>query len=285
MKMICKPPPAIILFIVLLLAYVSGEAQTEEEAETLTVSPKCAAVLISGGSIGGASIAYLLTPTALCTAGFCPAGVSASSFASWWQSTIPLVQSGIIFATLQSVAMGGAGAKVTMSGTVLGGALSKKYLTDLCAYVDDPDSKMAPLFDASLELVRAANKAVDGAKDMCSSSESCFAAMNKMHDLIKTASSSATSSFSSMWTYASKTAKSAATMAEIWRLESKIGTLNEEIEKLKRSTYTGYIYDKAKPFTWSHAFLNTFSGGTVDKIIALEEKLKAYEERLKELKK
>ena len=38
---------------------------------------------------------------------------------------MPLVQSGSIFATLQSVAMGGVGTKVVISGSVLGGALGK----------------------------------------------------------------------------------------------------------------------------------------------------------------
>lgn len=114
--------------IISLFCFCHGqEVGPEEEAgeESVHISAKCAAVIVSGGALGGAGLVYALTPAALCTAGFCPVGVSQSSFASWWQSTMPLVQSGSIFATLQSVAMGGVGTKVVISGSVLGGALGK----------------------------------------------------------------------------------------------------------------------------------------------------------------
>ncbi len=118
--------------------------QKEEEEDAIHISPKCAAVLVTAGASGGGALAYTLSPAVLCKAGFCSAGVSSSSFASWWQSTMPLVQAGSIFATLQSIAMGGVGTKVVVAGSVLGGNLSMKYLQFLCDYVDDPDSKMAP---------------------------------------------------------------------------------------------------------------------------------------------
>lgn len=119
--------------------------QKEEEEDTIHISPTCAAVLITAGASAGGALAYTLSPAAvLCKAGFCSAGVSSSSFASWWQSTMPLVKAGSIFATLQSIAMGGVSAKVVVAGSALGGGLSMQYLPFLCAYVDDPDSKMAP---------------------------------------------------------------------------------------------------------------------------------------------
>ena len=45
----------------------------EEEDVEVDISPKCAAVLLSGGALAGAGMVYAVTPTALCTAGFCPA--------------------------------------------------------------------------------------------------------------------------------------------------------------------------------------------------------------------
>ena len=61
--------------------------------------------------------------------------------------------------------MGGAGTKVLLAGSVLGGTLSATYLNDLCKYVDDPNSTMAQVFDANLEAVRDANRAVEIAKE------------------------------------------------------------------------------------------------------------------------
>ena len=117
MKMIGKS----VLVIFVFLCGLGVEAQfthrqTVEEDGTFTedhifISPKCAAVIISGGALGGDGLAYAITP-ALCTARFCQAGVTPSSFASWWQSTMPLIKGGSLFATLQSIAMGGVGNNV-----------------------------------------------------------------------------------------------------------------------------------------------------------------------------
>lgn len=126
----------------LVVAILCGICSGREE-QTIDISPKCAAVLVTAGAAGGGAVAYALAPAALCQAGFCSAGVTSSSFASWWQSTLPLVQSGSLFGTLQSIAMGGVSTKMVVTGSVLGGQLSTMYLQQLCGYVDNPDSKMA----------------------------------------------------------------------------------------------------------------------------------------------
>ena len=105
-----------ILSLLFCFCHVQVRPEAEAGEESVHVSAKCAAVILSGGALGGAGLSYVLTPAVLCTAGFCPSGVSQASFASWWQSTMPVVKDGSIFATLQSVAMGG----------VVGGAEPKR---------------------------------------------------------------------------------------------------------------------------------------------------------------
>ena len=272
-----------ILTAIIICSFSCGE-QTEDAEDTVFVSPKCAAVIISGGTIGGAGLAYALTPTALCTAGFCPVGVSGSSFASWWQSTMPLVKGGSLFATLQSVAMGGVGTKVVVAGSVLGGRLSGKYLQDLCKYVDDPDSKMAPVFDATLAVVQGANLAADKAKAACSSSESCTAAA----DLAQAASTTLSSSVASMWIYVSdglgQTTEAVSNWTETVYLERKVDALKQEIKAMKENTYTGRIMERVGNYSSFCWHLDWLSGGVVERILCLEDELQQKEARLLELK-
>lgn len=47
------------------------------------------------------------------------------------------------------------------------------YVPQLCTYVDDPDSSMAPVFDANLAAVKNTKLATDKVKTACSSSEKC----------------------------------------------------------------------------------------------------------------
>ena len=157
-------------------------------------------------------------------------------------------------------------------------------MIDLCTYVDDPNSKMALVFDSILVIVRGANQAVDGAKDLCSSSETCSAAA----DLAQAASDTLISSVSSVWSYVSggvgQTVESISNKTEMWSLENKVDLLKEKIKDLKESTYTGLIIEKAKDYSWSHGLLNSLSGGTVEEIFTLEKQLEDYEARLSELK-
>ena len=235
-------------------------AARKDEEDSVAISPKCAAVIVSGGTAVGAGVTYALTPTALCTAGFCPSGIAPSSFASWWQSTMPLVKGGSIFATLQSVAMGGVSTKVVVTGSVFGGALSKKYLKQLCGYVDDPNSRMAPVFDKTLDIVVGVN----------------------------TATATISTSISSVWNYnisdgVGQTVEAISTTTEIWSLEYEIESLNEQIKHLKESTYSGQMIEHVRDNTWSLAVLNFLSGGNIDEILTLEKLRADKKARLLEL--
>lgn len=158
LKAAINPLPAFVmvhkLFLFLLaLTILCGVCMgTEEQQQTIEISPKCAAVLVTAGATGGGAIAV-----ALCQVGFCLPIYLA--FVSWWQNTMSLVQSESlvytcdkiycvtrvsIFGTLKSIAMGGVSAKMIVTGSVLGGQLSMTYLQQLCGYVDNPDSEMAP---------------------------------------------------------------------------------------------------------------------------------------------
>lgn len=128
-------------YLVLALGLYSTLAQASssnnDEEEEIPVSPECAAVLlVGGGTIGGTTIYMLATPL-LAILGFTSTGVAGSSFAAWWQSTMPLIASGGLFATLQSIAMAGSGPGIiTVGAGFLGGAVSASYLKEVCSVVD-----------------------------------------------------------------------------------------------------------------------------------------------------
>lgn len=210
-------------------SFTRRTTQKEGEEDTINISPKCAAVLVTAGTGGGGALAYALAPAALCKAGFCSVGVSSSSFASWWQSTMPLVQTGSIFATLQSITMGGASTKIVVAGSVLGGSLSLKYLQALCDYVDDPESKMAPIFSANLEAVKRAHETAEKVKTACLSSETCTSAIDTLYSASQTAYSSVTS----VWSYVSNGLERVKLKEDIARLIEEIEGLDEQIAKLK----------------------------------------------------
>ena len=144
---------------------------------------------------------------------------------------MPLVQTGGLFAALQSVAMGGVGTKVVVTGSMLGGTLRMTYLDELCAYVDDPNSRMAPFFDATLDAVRGANLAADKAKAACSSSVSCTAAA----DLAQAASETISSWVPSIWNYITdrvgQTTDAISDKAEVWSLGKEVAMIKEQLEK------------------------------------------------------
>ena len=92
------------------------------------IIPETASILMVGGGLLGAAAAYILTSVVLGFMGFSSVGPAANSFASWWQSIMPLVAKGSLFATLQSIAIGGAGSGVITVGATLGGAATAYYL-------------------------------------------------------------------------------------------------------------------------------------------------------------
>jgi hypothetical protein len=208
--------------------------QRSKDQDEINISPKCAAVLLAGtGIIAGTGA--MLTPTALCSIlGFCPTGVAGGSLASWWQSTLPLVSKGSLFAKLQSIAMRGSG-PMTALQTVIGleiGFTGVSYINAICKAVDSADpysakgqlveltyhtvstvletpGKTKELFEASEKfaagkevIAYAANAiaqtATDAMKIMeerCASSESCASGKEKVHEMINSASQSS----SSLW--------------------------------------------------------------------------------------
>ena len=272
--------------------------------------------------MGGASLAYSIAP-ALCTAGFCQAGVTQSSFAAWWQSTMPLISGGSLFAILQSIAMGGVGTNVVVSGSVLGSTVAMVYVPQLCAYVDDPDSSMAPVFDANLAAVKNAKLATDKVKNACSSSETCSAATETL-----------SSSASSMWSYISDSASQTIRAGKIWGLEAivkgdkeriqrykdenrsrheiekaekelkndearlhrlkqevalralevDVDNLKEKIERMKQDNYSGQFIEQVRHSSWARAVVNWLSEGVVESIFDLEKELVDKEARVLQLK-
>ena len=92
------------------------------QEDEVNVSQKCGAVLLAAGTGLGGALAYALTPAMLCgTAGFCQLGVAKGTSASVWQSTMGNLVAGSTFAQLQSVAMGGAGIYITLTGGMVEG--------------------------------------------------------------------------------------------------------------------------------------------------------------------
>mmetsp|Transcript_4763 Transcript_4763/g.7245 ORF Transcript_4763/g.7245 Transcript_4763/m.7245 type:complete len:222 (-) Transcript_4763:149-814(-) len=152
-----------------------ADGTTDFKSEvTEEMSPKCAAVLLAASTSLGATLSYTLTPMALCSAGFCSTGVAANSFASWWQSTMPLVAKGSLFSALQSIVTG-TGTNMVLPGALGGSAVGLKYMFHLCKFVDetDPDSQLGQIFDASLTMVTKAIEKKEVAKEYCDASEIC----------------------------------------------------------------------------------------------------------------
>ena len=111
---------------------------------TQKVSVDCAALILTGTGILGAAASNAIIVLVLRLIGFAAAGVVKGSFAAWWQSTMPLVSAGSIFAKLTSIAMsaGGAGAAGTTIGGVVGvsggaAALTWTPLANICKRVDE----------------------------------------------------------------------------------------------------------------------------------------------------
>ena len=157
------------------LAALLVAASTQERVDEVKVSAECAAVLITSSTAMGGAVAYALTPAAICSAGFCSASVSAASFASWWQSTIPLVAKGSMFAALQSAAVAGSGASITVAVGAVGGAAGAAYLNSFCGFVDTaaPESMIGRAAGASVMAVQHYSKTKQRASEACAASASC----------------------------------------------------------------------------------------------------------------
>ena len=113
------------------------EKNNDGSDDTVNISPECASILILAGATGGALMSTLVNPL-LASIGFTATGVTSGSFAAWWQSTMPLVSSGSLFASLQSIAMSGVSSNLVIASSV-GGVATAKKLTEFCKRIDDLD--------------------------------------------------------------------------------------------------------------------------------------------------
>jgi hypothetical protein len=115
---------------------VSQSVALESAPEVVNVTPSCAAVLLVGGGVAGAAVAATVLPAVMYIAGFSQGGVLAGSFAASWQSTMPFVAQGSLFAALQSAAAGGVGSTVVISAASVGSTSSVLLLQQACSAID-----------------------------------------------------------------------------------------------------------------------------------------------------
>ena len=120
-----------------------------EGPQTVKVTPQCAAVLLVGGGAVGAAVAATVLPALMYIAGFSSGGVLANSFAASWQSTMPLVAQGSLFALLQSAAAGGVGSTVVISAAAIGSTSGMLVMERTCSAIDN-----VPAGSAEAALVR-----------------------------------------------------------------------------------------------------------------------------------
>ena len=135
------------------------------------ISADAAALILTSTSLLGAPAASAMTQAVLYAVGFTSVGVTQGSFAAWWQSTMPHVVKGSGFAMLQSIAMGGVGAKTFTVGALAGchvggGAVHWKLLAKACRAIDLEVSKCSVVgktIQANTTAVQTALPYLDGA--------------------------------------------------------------------------------------------------------------------------
>ncbi len=96
-------------------------------------------MLLIGGGAAGATTAAAFVPAVLAIFGFSGAGVTGGSYAAYWQSSMGAsgIGAGTLFASLQSIAMGGVGTTGIVGGATVGGVMGLTFLHDICKKVDD----------------------------------------------------------------------------------------------------------------------------------------------------
>ena len=105
--------------------------------DAVKVTPQCAAVLLVGGGVVGATVAATVLPALLYILGFSSGGVLGNSFAASWQSTMPLVAQGSLFAALQSAAASGVGSTVMISAAAVGSTSGALLMQQTCSAIDN----------------------------------------------------------------------------------------------------------------------------------------------------
>jgi len=146
-----------------LLALVVLAIDTNGHADSQKVSADCAALILTCSGLLGAASANALVGLMLRLVGFTAAGVAKGSLAAWWQSTMPLVSAGSVFAKLTSIAMSpaGAGAAGTTVGGIfgVGGGAAAVGFSDVCTRVDEEvaqQSVVGVTLQANTRVVQAA---------------------------------------------------------------------------------------------------------------------------------
>jgi hypothetical protein len=204
----------------------------------------------------GAGLAYTLTPMALCPAGFCSTGITSSSFAASWQSTLTLVAKGSLFAKLQAIAMGGLKAKASLSGAAVGGVVGLNFMTDLCEVVDHTD----------LDSPLGKSKAIEmkqNVKDYCDSSETGA--------VVSELAEGATTWASLRW---NRFTLAASKRARLISLQWEISKLNIQLDKCK---------EKCWALNFGGTRLLEFWFPCINEVKFLEEKLSQREEEHSQL--
>lgn len=262
-------------------------AQEPNANDDVEVSAKCAAVLLASTTTLGAGVAYV-TPALLCGAGgFCATGVAGNSFASWWQSTMPNVVKGSLFAQLQSMAMGGIGASFTVAVATVGGVSGATYLRDFCTFVDktDPESAMGLVFATSVTVVTTAIETKQKVQRQCASSATCTSAVETMSEVgasaINTMSevgASAVETISSAW---DSFATGASRVAKLSYLRLQIINQEDDI-KTQKLQFAAHVFDYIRSksgLTWDSTELKNRYMNSIEKVRALEAQI--MEEELK----
>ena len=96
-------------------------------------------MLLIGGGAAGATVAAAFVPTVLALFGFSGVGVTGGSYAASWQSSMGAagIGAGTLFASLQSIAMGGVGTSGIIGGVTVGGVMGLTFVHDICKQVDN----------------------------------------------------------------------------------------------------------------------------------------------------
>lgn len=104
---------------------------------SVKVTPQCAAVLLVGGGIVGATVAATALPALMYIVGFSSGGVLANSFAASWQATMPIIAQGSLFALLQSAAASGIGSSIMITAAAVGSTSGLLLMQQTCSAIDN----------------------------------------------------------------------------------------------------------------------------------------------------
>jgi len=140
---------------------------SSSEEILVDVSPECAAVALAAGTAVGGIAKTTQVPSFLSALGFTSIGAAPGAYASWWQSTFPLIPVESLLANLQSIAIGGKRSGTVAIGVALGGSISAAHLRLFCEKIDsvDPNSVSGQALSNIVDAVKISSKATDRTRD------------------------------------------------------------------------------------------------------------------------